>query len=66
MRRAYYWSSIADFLSTSSNEIIGELTRSHARTLEQTQLKAGWSKRLLKRRPLVPYQLVCPGSTLRL
>ena len=42
MRRAYYSSSIADFLSTSSNEIIGELTRAHAHThtLEQTQLTA--------------------------
>lgn len=40
MRRAYYSSSIADFLSTSPNEIIGKLTRAHAHTLEQTQLNA--------------------------
>ena len=40
MRRAYYSSSIADFLSTSPNEIIGELTRAHAHNLDQTQLHA--------------------------
>src|ERR1044072_313796 len=40
MRRAYYSSSISDFLTTSPNEIVGELTRAHARTLEQTQLNA--------------------------
>jgi len=40
MRRAYYSSSIVDFLNRSSNEIVGELTRAHARTLEQTQLNA--------------------------
>ena len=40
MRRAYYSSSISDFLSTSANAIIGELTRVHARNLEQTQLNA--------------------------
>ena len=40
MRRAYYSSSIADFLQTHPNEIVGELTRAHTRTLEQTQLNA--------------------------
>ena len=40
MRRAYYSSSISDFLETSPNEILGELTRAHARTIEQTQLNA--------------------------
>ncbi len=40
MRRAYYSSSITDFVQKNSNEIIGELTRAHARTLEQTQLNA--------------------------
>jgi len=40
MRRAYYSSSISKFLETSPNEILGELSRSHARTLEQTQLNA--------------------------
>ncbi len=40
MHRAYYSSSINDFLETSPNEILGELSRSHARTLEQTQLNA--------------------------
>lgn len=40
MRRAYYSSPIADFLSTDPNAIIGELTRAHGRTLEQTQLNA--------------------------
>jgi len=40
MRRAYYSSSITGFLQTSPNEILGELTRAHARTLEQTQLNA--------------------------
>jgi hypothetical protein len=40
MRRAYYSSSIADFLQTQANEIIGELTRAHSQSLEQTQLNA--------------------------
>jgi Uncharacterized conserved protein (DUF2075) len=40
MRRAYYSSSISDFLATSPNEILGELTRAHSRTIEQTQLNA--------------------------
>ncbi len=40
MRRAYYSSSISDFLNTTTNEIIGELTRAHARNLDQTQLNA--------------------------
>jgi len=40
MRRAYYSSSITDFLNTNPNAIIGELTRAHARTLEPTQLNA--------------------------
>ena len=40
MRRAYYSSSITDFLETSPNEILGEITRAHARTIEQTQLNA--------------------------
>lgn len=50
MRRAYYSSSISNFLETSPNEILGELSRSHARTLEQTQLNA-WLEQinLLKR-----------------
>ncbi len=40
MRRAYYLSQIVEFLNTSSNEILGELTRAHGRTLEPTQLDA--------------------------
>ena len=40
MRRAYYSSSISDFLETNPNEILGALTRAHARTIEQTQLNA--------------------------
>lgn len=40
MYRAYYSSSISDFLTISPNEIVGELTRAHAGTLEQTQLSA--------------------------
>lgn len=40
MRRAYYSSSITNFLNTSSNEILGELTSAHGRTLEPTQLDA--------------------------
>src|SRR6185312_8009918 len=40
MRRAYYSSSITDFLAANPNAIIGELTRAHARNLEQTQLNA--------------------------
>jgi Schlafen group 3, DNA/RNA helicase domain len=40
MRRAYYSSSISDFLNNSANAIIGELTRAHARNLDQTQLNA--------------------------
>lgn len=40
MHRAYYSSSISDFLQTSPNEILGGLTRAHARTTEQPQLNA--------------------------
>jgi hypothetical protein len=40
MRRAYYSSSITEFLVADSNAIVGELTRAHSRTLEQTQLNA--------------------------
>lgn len=40
MHRAYYASSINDFLKINPNEILGELSRAHARTLEQTQLNA--------------------------
>jgi len=40
MHRAYYSSSISDFLKTRPNEILGELSRAHSRTLEQTQLNA--------------------------
>jgi hypothetical protein len=40
MRRAYYSSSITDFLAVNPNAIIGELTRAHARNLDQTQLNA--------------------------
>ncbi len=39
MRRAYYSSSISDFLTISPNEILGHLQPSHARRL-QTQLHA--------------------------
>src|SRR6266545_909656 len=53
MRRAYYSSSITDFLNTGPSEIVGELTRAHARTLEQTQLNA-WLEQIniLKRVPI--------------
>jgi hypothetical protein len=40
MRRAYYSSSITDFFAANPNAIIGELTRAHARNLDQTQLNA--------------------------
>src|SRR4029079_3140001 len=40
MRRAYYSSSISDFLEASPNGILGQLSRAHARTIEQTQLNA--------------------------
>jgi DUF2075 family protein len=40
MRRAYYSSSISNFLETNPDEILGELTRAHSRTIEQTQLSA--------------------------
>src|SRR5690242_12331924 len=40
MHRAYYSSSIANFLSASPNAIIGNLTQAHARNLDQTQLNA--------------------------
>ena len=40
MRRAYYSSSIADFLSSPANAIIGELSLAHGRDVEQTQIKA--------------------------
>ena len=53
MRRAYYSSSISDFLTTSPNEIVGELTRAHARTLEQTQLNAWLEQINILKRVLV-------------
>jgi hypothetical protein len=53
MRRAYYSSSISNFLETSPNEILGELSRSHARTLEQTQLNAWLEQINLLKRVLV-------------
>jgi DUF2075 family protein len=40
MHRAYYSSSISDFLQTSQNEILGGLTLAHARMTEQPQLNA--------------------------
>src|ERR1051325_1293891 len=40
MRRAYYSSSIADFLNTAPNAIIGELSLAHGRNVEQTQINA--------------------------
>ena len=52
MRRAYYSSSITDFLQTSPNEIIGELTRAHARSLEQTQLNA-WLEQISILKPVL-------------
>ena len=66
MRRAYYSSSISDFLETSPNEILGELSRSHARTLEQTQLNA-WLEQinilkrvLLKRSGRIYFEYAIP------
>lgn len=52
MRRAYYSSSITDFLQTNPNEIIGELTRAHARSLEQTQLNA-WLEQISILKPIL-------------
>jgi len=50
MRRAYYSSSINDFLETDPDKILGELSRAHARTLEQTQLSAWLEQiKILKR-----------------
>ncbi len=40
MRREYYSASIADFLTTTANEILGQLARSNPFTLEQTQRNA--------------------------
>src|ERR1051326_7599512 len=40
MRRAYYSSSITDFLSAPSNAIIGDLSLAHGRNVEQTQINA--------------------------
>ncbi|MGI9166000.1 MAG: DUF2075 domain-containing protein [Pyrinomonadaceae bacterium] len=40
MKREYYSASIAAFRNTTSNEILGQLTRSNPFTLEQTQLNA--------------------------
>ena len=55
MRRAYYSSSITDFLNTNPNEIIGELTLAHAQNLDQTQLKA-WEEQInILRRVLIRF-----------
>ena len=66
MRRAYYSSSITDFVQRNSNEIIGELTRAHARTLEPTQLNA-WLEQisilksvLLKRQGRIYFEYAIP------
>jgi Schlafen group 3, DNA/RNA helicase domain len=40
MRREYYSASIADFLTATANEILGQLTRSKPFSLEQTQRNA--------------------------
>ena len=40
MRRAYYSSSIADFLQTNPSAIIGDLSLAHGRNVDQTQLDA--------------------------
>jgi len=53
MRRAYYSSSITDFLQANPSEIIGRLTRAHARTLEQTQLNAWIEQISILRRVLL-------------
>jgi hypothetical protein len=52
MRRAYYSSSITDFLSADPNAIVGELTRAHGRTLEQTQLNA-WLEQIRLLKPVL-------------
>lgn len=41
MKRAYYQSSITDFLKTDHNKILGILTDNHHFSLEQTQ-KNSW------------------------
>jgi len=53
MRRFYYSSSITDFIQTNPNEILGELTRAHARTIEQTQLNAWLEQTNVLKRVLV-------------
>src|SRR6185436_12528090 len=53
MRRAYYSSSINDFLETDPDKILGELSRAHARTLEQTQLSAWLEQISILRRVLL-------------
>src|SRR5215208_3277990 len=53
MHRAYYSSSISDFLQTTPNEILGKLTRAHARTSEQTQLNAWLEQINILKRVLV-------------
>lgn len=52
MRRAYYSSSIASFLQRSASEVVGELTRAHTRTLDQTQLHA-WVEQIRILKPLL-------------
>src|SRR5262245_29726480 len=53
MRRAYYSSSISDFLNATADAIIGELTRAHARNLDQTQLNAWLEEINILKRVLV-------------
>lgn len=52
MRRSYYSSSITDFLHTTPNAIIGELTRAHGRSLEKTQLHA-WLEQINILKPVL-------------
>ena len=40
MNRAYYQSSVEDFLRTGENEILGELARNHQHELDLLQRNA--------------------------
>ena len=58
MRREYYSDTIANFLKTTSNEILGELVKSNDFALEQTQRDAWLEEINILQKTLQP----CKGS----
>ncbi len=56
MRREYYSNTIANFLKTTPNEILGELVKSNDFALEQTQRDAWLQEINILQKTLQPYK----------